>query len=53
MIWMRKEVYFDVYCKKCKHFEKKGHEDPCNECLTIGAREGTHKPEKFEEKEEK
>lgn len=53
MIWQRKEVYFNVYCKKCKHEDKAGHEDPCNDCLAVGAREGTHKPEKFEEKEEK
>lgn len=53
MIWQRKEVYFNVYCNKCKYAEKSGHEDPCNDCLAVGAREGTHKPEKFEEKEDK
>lgn len=29
-----KEVYFDIYCKKCKNYKKPESEEPCNECLT-------------------
>lgn len=45
-----KEVRFDIYCKKCKHERKKDYEDPCNDCLEVGMREGTEKPEKWEER---
>ena len=45
-----KEVYFDQYCKSCKNWEKKEHEDPCNECLAVPANVCSHKPVKYEEK---
>ena len=45
-----KEVYFDEYCKKCKHCELEDLEDPCNECLTSPVNLYSHKPVKFEEK---
>lgn len=48
----KKFVAFEAYCKKCKYEELDGWKDPCNECLTVGGREGTEKPLKFEEKEE-
>lgn len=44
-----KEVYFDVYCQHCKYYGLDAEYDPCNECLGIGAREGSHRPEYFEE----
>lgn len=44
-----KEVYFHQYCPKCKFKDVDEVEDPCNECLTMFARENSHKPEKFEE----
>ena len=44
------EVYCDQYCDKCKHWEKKESEDPCNECLGIPANQYTHKPVYFKEK---
>lgn len=47
-----KEVYFDVYCPKCKYYDLDGIFDPCNECLEIGGRESSHKPEYFVEKED-
>ena len=28
-----KEVYFDQYCKSCKHNGLKESKDPCNDCL--------------------
>lgn len=45
-----KLVHFEEYCKRCKHYEKPVSEDPCNHCLTIPARENSHKPENYEEK---
>lgn len=47
-----KEVYFDQYCKTCKH-EKEDENDEdsaCFECLHVPARQFSHKPEKWEEK---
>lgn len=46
-----KEVYFDQYCKTCKHCDKKGHEDPCNECLDNFMNLYSNKPVNWEEKE--
>lgn len=46
--WMR-EVRYDLYCPKCKNFKVLETDEPCNECLTECAREGTVKPVKFEE----
>ena len=47
-----KEVYFDVYCKKCKHWEKSESEDPCYDCLEDGWNDDSHKPVRFEEKDD-
>lgn len=46
-----KEVRFDIYCKTCQYHEKAAYEDPCNECLCYGMREGTEKPLNWKEKE--
>ena len=46
--WMR-EVDYATYCPKCKNFKVLETDEPCNECLTECAREGTVKPLKFEE----
>ena len=43
--WMR-EVDYATYCPKCKMLET---DEPCHECLTECAREGTVKPLKFKE----
>lgn len=45
-----KEVYFDQYCKTCKHKDLHESEEPCNECLTIPANIQSHKPVRWEEK---
>jgi hypothetical protein len=45
-----KEVYFDKYCKTCKHKKVAESEDPCYECLEEPARQETHKPAHYEEK---
>lgn len=49
-----KEVFFDVYCPTCKYKDDPddGFKEPCNECLTIPARENSHKPEKWEGKDD-
>ena len=44
-----KEVRFDKYCKTCKHYILEEYKDPCNECLEIGMREGTEKPDRYVE----
>lgn len=48
-----KEVFFSEYCKTCEHKDIPGDEEPCNECLTIGARQYSHKPEKWKEASDK
>lgn len=45
-----KEVYFDEYCHKCQHEEKKESEDPCYDCLGQGYNVDSHKPVNFKEK---
>ena len=50
--WMR-EVDYATYCPKCKNFKVLETDEPCNECLTECAREGSKKPVKFEEKTRK
>ena len=46
-----KFVSFDKYCEKCEFYTTSATHDPCNDCLGIGAREGTEVPEYFKEKE--
>ncbi len=48
---MTKEVYFHLYCKDCKYFDKKDIEDPCNDCLGEPYNIDSHKPLYFKEKE--
>lgn len=36
-----KEVDFKTYCPKCKYKKLEETKDPCNECLTEGARVNT------------
>lgn len=44
-----KEVRFDEYCKKCKHWEKSEADDPCYDCLDQGWNTNSHKPIYFDE----
>ena len=46
-----KEVYYHLYCEKCKHQGVEHTEEPCNECLHNPVNLYSHKPVKFEEKE--
>ena len=48
----KKEVYFADYCKKCKYSKLQEHEDPCDDCIGQGWNEDSHKPIKFEPKED-
>lgn len=43
-----KEVYFDQYCKTCKHLNKKEDDDPCFDCLNEPVNLYSHKPVKWE-----
>lgn len=45
-----KEVYFDKYCKTCKHSKKKDNEEPCDECLENPTNLHSHRPVCWEEK---
>ena len=45
-----KEVYFNQYCKTCKHKDVEDVKDPCNECLDNPVNLGSHKPVNWEEK---
>lgn len=46
--WMR-EVDYATYCPKCVNFKVLETDEPCNECLTECAREGSKKPINFKE----
>lgn len=46
---IKKEVYFNEYCHKCKHKAVPETEDPCNECLTEPVNEYSHKPVRFKD----
>lgn len=41
---MDKEVYFHIYCPRCKHGGKEEIEDPCFECLIHPSNEDSHVP---------
>ena len=43
-----KEVYYDQYCKTCRHKECAEAEDPCHECLTECVNVNSHKPVRWE-----
>lgn len=44
-----KEVYFDKYCKTCKHEKKDEYEEPCDDCLEEPVNLYSHKPVRWEE----
>lgn len=45
------EVYFDQYCKTCKHEKCSNYESPCEKCLDNPVNLYSHKPINYEEKE--
>lgn len=50
MIDSYKEVYFDQYCKTCKHQDSKEDDEPCDDCLNNPVNVYSHKPVRWEEK---
>ena len=46
-----REVYYHKYCPYCEYFERKGHEEPCEECLLNPTNNHSHKPVNFKENE--
>ena len=46
-----KEVYFDEYCKTCEFFNSKEDEEPCAECLNEPVNQYSHKPVKYNKKQ--
>lgn len=44
-----KEVYFSMYCKTCRHFDKLDSDTPCDECLENPVNLYSHKPIRYEE----
>lgn len=47
-----KIVRFDLWCLKCKFFEKNGDEEPCTNCLDVPMNIDSTKPVYYEKKEE-
>lgn len=45
-----REVDYHIYCEKCKHYENKGYESVCEECLDTPINLYTNKPIKYKEK---
>lgn len=43
-----KIVYFDQYCKTCKHRKMKEDDQPCRECLGEPVNVDSHKPVRWE-----
>ena len=54
MEYLDKEVYFHLYCERCKNYNE---EDPdeysevCDDCLSNPMNRHSHKPVNFEEDE--
>lgn len=46
-----KEVYFDKYCKRCRHEGLAETSETCDECLSYPTNVHSHKPVNWEEKE--
>lgn len=40
-------VEFEKYCPKCQYYKSDENDDPCYECLKVGARENSRKPERY------
>lgn len=45
-----KEVRFDLYCEKCKHWSTDEKNEPCSECLDQAFNDASEKPINFEER---
>ena len=47
-----KIVNFVKYCKSCKYKELEENEEPCNSCLSVGARSYSERPIKWRDRKE-
>lgn len=47
-----KIVDFKTYCQSCKYKDNSEDECPCDDCLSIPARESSKRPEYYIRKEE-
>lgn len=47
-----KEVYFDQYCKTCKHKDILEEKDPCHRCLSEPTNLYSHKPVEWAAKDD-
>ena len=45
-----REVYYHLWCPKCEHWNLKGDDDPCDECLNQPYNIDSHKPINYKEK---
>lgn len=45
-----KIVAFDIWCPKCKHRDKKEHQQPCDDCLSEPVNVDSQKPVNWEER---
>lgn len=50
MIGDEKEVFYNEYCKTCKHEKEPEDSDVCNDCLNNPAHVDSHKPVRWEKK---
>ncbi len=48
----KKEVFFEIYCPKCKNENTDESKDPCNDCLGYPYNIDSHKPIHFKEKDD-
>lgn len=46
---LKKEVRYDIYCKRCQFSNTSASNDPCNECLGEPCNEGSNIPLKFKQ----
>ncbi len=46
---VEKEVFYNVYCHKCAHWNADAASDVCNDCLNEPGRDYSHKPLNFKE----
>jgi hypothetical protein len=48
----QKEVRYDLYCNRCKYWDKDDeHKEPCDECMDAPTNYATDRPINFKEKE--
>ena len=46
-----REVRFDIWCQRCKHYQTPEEKEPCDECLEYPYNTQSSKPVKWEDKD--